>query len=426
MGNAIRQILFLAELFLWMWGVLQMDVTKSKKRIAVCAALLSLFLTCEGKINAAEDFVLCEMAFSAMLAAVAFEGKIWIIQLKFWFAVFSMDFVSGPISMVFHLAESYIDISWWEDYQTIIYEIILIITITAITFLIKKSEHLKYKIKGLPAHYFAIGLLICFFGSGIRMFVRIFAQGTSETVKKFSEILCVGLNESIYLLAISFVAVNDLRARYLRESQTKDKHIEMLKEYYQLQEQHVREMRKIRHDIKNHLLIVREYLELDKAEEAKQYLDQIEKDLWRGKEKCLNVGNDVVSAVLSSEKRKAGDGILFHCEGKIPEEKRISDYDLCVIFSNLLSNAREACERLEKTEKKITVVVKTYQTRIYVSVENPVEWQVNVEKLGRYTSKSDKKEHGLGLQNVIETVERNNGEIFFEVKEGKFVVKVLV
>lgn len=426
MAHVITQILFLTEDFLWMWGVLQMDVTKNKKRIAACTALLSLFLFCEGTLNRTDDFVPFEILTAALLAGFIFEGKIGVVQFKFWFMIFSMDFISGPIALIFRLAEIYTGMPWKEMLHGVIYEGTLILAMLLLTGFIKKRKLLKYKIKKLPLRYFVIGFIICFSGSFLNVFVIVYGRGAAEIVKVFSEVVSVGLSVGIYLLAISLLVANDLRRQYQKENQTKNQHLEMLKEYYRMQDEHIQEVYKIRHDIKNHLMVVREYLEQNKMEEAKVYLKQVETGIQRATEKNLNVGNDVVSAILSSEKAKAGETVSFRCEGQVPAEKQISDYDLCVIFSNLLSNAREACERLEKTEKQISILLKTYQGRFYISVENPVEWQVDTEKLGKFTSKEDKRKHGFGLQNVMETVEKNSGEIFFEATEGKFRVKILI
>lgn len=253
-----------------------------------------------------------------------------------------------------------------------------------------------------------------------------FGEGQGTRIENFAEILCTCLIEGLYFLLISLVVINEFRKQYQEESLLKSEHMKMLKEYRHLQENHMQEVRKIRHDIKNHLLIVRGYLEKEEIEEAKKYLDQIEGEFIWEKEKMIDVGNDVVSAILSMEKEKAGKEISFCCKGFLSNENPISDYDLCVIFSNLLSNAREACEKLRQKEKRITILLNEEQGETRIIIKNSVEWDVDVEKLGSYTSKKDKMEHGYGLQNVIDTVERYEGEIKFRVKEEEFLVSVKI
>ena len=57
-------------------------------------------------------------------------------------------------------------------------------------------------------------------------------------------------------------------------------------------------------------------------------------------------------------------------------------------------------------------------------MENPVEEEVDIDRIGSYTSKKNTEKHGLGLLNVMETVEKNGGSIKFAVEEGNFRVTV--
>lgn len=57
--------------------------------------------------------------------------------------------------------------------------------------------------------------------------------------------------------------------------------------------------------------------------------------------------NFLVNAILSGRLGPAGNaGIRIECEVRVPENLPIADADLCMLLSNLLDNAVEACERL--------------------------------------------------------------------------------
>lgn len=285
---------------------------------------------------------------------------------------------------------------------------------------------LRRKIDGFPCHYFVIGILVCICTSMLRVFVYSFGEGQTMAVQNVSEILSVCLNEGIYLLGISLIIINEYRLQYRDESLMKSEYIGMLKEYHRMQDRHMKEVHKIRHDMKNHMMIVGEYLEQEKWDEAKAYLAQMEDVASWERKQLIDVGNDVVSAVFSMEREQAGDEIVFQCEGHVSEKVAISDYDLCTIFSNLLSNAREACERLQRKEKRIEILLKEYQKQMLVTIKNPIEWEVDIEKLGTYTSKEDGEVHGYGISNVMEAVARYDGEIWFDVRDGMFTVSVKI
>ncbi len=81
-----------------------------------------------------------------------------------------------------------------------------------------------------------------------------------------------------------------------------------------------------------------------------------------------------------------------------------------LIVSNLPDNAIEACEKTDMEQRLIKVKLHTEFNRITISVRNPAaEAPIkNGEKFE--TTKSDKKEHGIGLTNVEQTVMKYGGE----------------
>lgn len=426
MEKVVEQLLFTLEEFLWMWGILQMGLVKNKRRWTLGGILFVIFLAWEGWGSFGEYALFVEIAFKAGLMLMVFEGKLREILLKFVFTLFAMDVVGGPIGTAFHVIGRATTVKWWDKYQDILYEVILTVTITMIIFTVHGCEKSRREIKGLSWYYYASGVLVCFMVGLVRRYVYMFGEGQGVLIENFSEILCTCLTEGVYFLAIALIVINEFRKRYQEESLLKSKNMEMLKEYHRSQEHHMREVRKIQHDIRNHLLMIEKYLEQGKINETKEYLNQMAGEFTQKREKIIDVGNDVASTILSMEKERGGKEIDFYCKGCLAAGSVVSDYDLCVILSNLLSNAREACERLRQKEKKVTVLLKEEQGEVSIIIKNPIEWDVNVEKLGTYTTKKEKRKHGYGLSNVMETVERYNGEIKFRVKDGEFSATIRI
>ncbi len=92
----------------------------------------------------------------------------------------------------------------------------------------------------------------------------------------------------------------------------------------------------------------------------------------------------------------------------------------------MVSNAAEACEKLKKSEKLIEIKLGCYQGNIVIAVCNPVEWEIDVDRLGRITSKEEKQGDGYGIYNIKNTVERLGGKYFFDVAERVFEVKIIL
>ena len=86
---------------------------------------------------------------------------------------------------------------------------------------------------------------------------------------------------------------------------------------------------------------------------------------------------------------------------------KFDSVDLCIIFSNLLDNAIEACSNISDSSI-ITIDLKLQQGYQYIAIRNPYIQNNNTQLL---TTKQNKTHHGFGLSNVRNAVERHDGEL---------------
>lgn len=93
--------------------------------------------------------------------------------------------------------------------------------------------------------------------------------------------------------------------------------------------------------------------------------------------------------------------------------------DLCVIFGNALDNAIEACDRVENEERQIYVYMMYSPQELTCRISNTAK---KPEHEIIKTSKSDKLNHGFGLENIKKTVEKYNGVVNIEQDEEKFTL----
>ncbi|MGB4658963.1 MAG: ATP-binding protein [Mobilitalea sp.] len=107
-------------------------------------------------------------------------------------------------------------------------------------------------------------------------------------------------------------------------------------------------------------------------------------------------------------------------KGIIHAPMLINDYDICTIFANALDNAIEACEKME-TNRWIEVSIGLHQNFLTVLISNSFAGPVSLR-----SKKQDRKNHGFGLQNLTECVERNNGVVRRRMDKDKFVLDIVV
>lgn len=129
---------------------------------------------------------------------------------------------------------------------------------------------------------------------------------------------------------------------------------------------------------------------------------------------------------MNTKYREAADkGILFVWKVNDLSKIWLHEEDVVLILSNLLSNAMEACERAEEKVIKLKFVLEEEQ--VIISVKNSMA-AVPVVENGRFltTKTEDNLEHGMGIRNVVETVENYRGRYTIHFDEREFLFSILL
>ena len=200
----------------------------------------------------------------------------------------------------------------------------------------------------------------------------------------------------------------------------------MEKEYYDAQVKYINEIRSIRHDMQAHMIVLQYYLESENYEKAKEYLGDMKRHQRRETLVVKDTGNDLINAIVSDTLSGSVKKIEFETEGLLPEHLCLSEYDQCTLFSNLFSNAKEACEKLEYEKPVIRMEVHEGEKECLIVLQNPIEWKIEMKDSQFVSSKNDKELHGIGTKNIIKVVKQNHGTIDFLVTERLFRVEIVL
>ena len=221
------------------------------------------------------------------------------------------------------------------------------------------------------------------------------------------------------------------RQNELEESQTL---LEMNKTYYKAVEEQNFEIRRMKHDLSNHLQTI---LSLP-AEEKNAYVKKLLENpaAYRTMRYCADeTVNIVLSAKASVMERK---NILFHVKADIPETLFIEKPDICAIFGNALDNAAEAAELVPEPERYVQLQTRLAKGMFVLRIENPcpfsgkdagkepakkIQGELSGIRPWRIrTTKTDAHAHGYGLKSIEKCVKKYGGEMKIETKGGKFVL----
>lgn len=186
-------------------------------------------------------------------------------------------------------------------------------------------------------------------------------------------------------------------------------------------------IKKFRHDVRVHMAVLHKYIDDKEYNLAEKYIKSITGMIIENSF-YIYTGIAVVDAVIADICTDLPDKeITLNWKGKIKgSEKRITEYELCIIFMNMMSNAIEACEKVEKN-RNINVMVEYVDDEIHISEDNPINGKLETDEKGNLLSqKPDMENHGIGSRNIREIVEKYQGEIKYGIEGGRFYIIIII
>jgi len=185
-------------------------------------------------------------------------------------------------------------------------------------------------------------------------------------------------------------------------------------QYVKQSQYYYKKTKSFRHDIKNHLSVINGLLEKNNIEDAKKYLKSIEK-LNSELSFLYHTNNPIIDILIENKLGFAeNNGIKVYCSLEIPYPCSIADTDFCIILSNALDNAVNACQKTAEDLEK------------YIKVKGHIQGNLFLIKIvNSYYGKLYYK-NGIGLYNIKTVAEKYNGTVDIDVKYGSFCLSVLL
>lgn len=233
---------------------------------------------------------------------------------------------------------------------------------------------------------------------------------------------------SVYMMILSLVAAlrtaevhHELALSSSRLALAKDQ-IAMQMDYYDALSTQINEVRTIRHDTHHFVGVMMRLFREGRYEELGRFLSEYA-DTSETEPLPVFCENAVANSILGYYALKAkAQEISFQCCCAIPRRISVNDSDLCVVLSNALENALEACEKLEGSKEKLILVeARTANGQLLIKVENTFHGFLR-EQDGRYTSSKNSPAHGLGLRSIQMVVDTCGGFLKTEHSGAMFTL----
>lgn len=231
------------------------------------------------------------------------------------------------------------------------------------------------------------------------------------------------LSVGILMACIFYIQNSNEKIEQLMEAERQI--IKMQENYYEMLLKKEESTRNYRHDMNNLLMGLVTVAEQDGPNTLK-YVEKLHIKIKQPYQHLFFTGNKILDVLLDYYMSKLGDDVSVQVTGKCYETVVIPDIDICIIFSNLIQNAVEALKKLDCEDKFLNMQIRQGNQYFQIIISNRINRNIMpvLEKGVLKTMKRNQRNHGIGMKNVIEAVERNEGRLDYYIIEDVFFCKV--
>lgn len=185
--------------------------------------------------------------------------------------------------------------------------------------------------------------------------------------------------------------------------------------------------RRLKHDMKNHVMVVTAFLQKNQVEEAKEYLSGM-LDKLNGMYSYIETGNSLLSHILNQKLEYAHEqGILVKAQIENLGFAKMESVDFVSLLTNLLDNAIENVEeRMGKKRPEIHIQIKKKRGYETIVVKNTIASSVLEGNPELKSAKADAGAHGCGIPQIKQIVEKYGGLYRFYEDGELFCAAVMV
>lgn len=225
-------------------------------------------------------------------------------------------------------------------------------------------------------------------------------------------ILSIIIAHILFSLFLNVIA----KQHFTTTSQMMEKQVELQINHYKELEKMEAEMRRFRHDYTNHLRSVLSLIQMKEYADAEEYIEKIQNKAYTSGTVMFYTGSKLADAILADKSAALDERCRIEYSGIMPSS--IENVDLCIILSNALDNAVEACRELD-SPCTISMTAGEQQGYFVMSLKNPTARTDSFYDVPA-TTKPEKEQHGMGLYNIESTVKKYDGQMKIKCENGMF------
>ena len=431
LGIFTRLLYMAGDIVLYRW-VLGYQFTRTKWRLVLAVLCGGLFLVLPGtsfdlpllKLPGIEYYIWTTLYLYDILTIATCVSLFCRLKIGLaFFVLVARAMLDGLVYSIFQ-AVFYYEIAEhnvWPTYGVVSNLVFLFLVGCLARWLHVRDTEITYVKEMKSWHFWLYGCILC-----APVILSIFS--TTIVNKERLELLDIFYEQIVKVAVIGFVVLavilrgknkkleeqTALNERCIREQTT---------QYHFLYEKQ-KELRAFRHDINGHFIVLGRLIDQGNLPALKEYmakLQNIHKDAFFI---CSDniIGDAIFNAYYGRGKK---DGVDIEVVGKFDEKLTMAETDLCIVLTNVVSNAYEAAMKCNG-EKSVRIEIGQNKNLTFLTVINTAPEKPEIIDGLMQTTKEDKELHGMGITNIIHTLKSYDGTIHWAYEDGKVCTKIIV
>lgn len=383
--------------------------------------IFSLLLFAVGFIHS--DFTSLVMSYIVLLLLIVSVIKDKLINNLFTFV--SLFITLSILDMITAFMITHIFyISLSESIEDLVYKIIAWIISRGLLFFLFPKFNFYFNVVNILKEKTKYSLIIILLFDLIFLLLgyTIYYNFYTVDISVFIIIMITGLVVFNYLLNNLLHKINEIGEQE-KEWEKKENMYRLRLNNIEQEYQYIEHFHRERHDFKQHLQMILAYISTDSLK-AKQYIYTLNQKI----DDFSDVGDskypEIITFINYKINNAADKGITVDKDINIPDDLNVDIIDLTVVIGNLMDNAIEANERVSPSEKRITLKIYIKNDYLLIHTENPYKEIIKNEDNEFITTKEDKNNHGIGLQNINFIVEKYSGFMDIDHSNQIFTMKI--
>ena len=251
-----------------------------------------------------------------------------------------------------------------------------------------------------------------------------------KTLKEYAEVYSL---VSVVILLLVNILIGYIYIKLADDQQIRRKNtvyeqqLELCERHQEETELAMLQMRDVKHNMKNNLILLLAYAEQRECEKMIDFINDVMEEGRLKTSKVATTGNIVIDSLVEYWRRTAEkEEIEFQTELSIPMEMPFKGADISLILGNLLENAVEGAEKATN-RKYIKLSVKYDRNNLLITIENSYGGKLKRVKEELRTTKENAANHGIGLASVRRAARKYQGTVFIDDTVPEcFLVRVVL